>query len=138
MDDSSSAPVDSTPVEAAVAPEEASAPAVETPEAPSAPEVPEATSEAPEASTEAAPPEGDSEGNAEDEEKARVLAEEAAKDDEKVVKDLSPEEEVAASTDSRIDGSNIGQTTNTEATASLPTNDQGQVEIDENGHVVGT
>ncbi len=71
------------------------------------------------------------------EDEAEKHIEEAKVEDALAARDLSPEEEVAASTDSRIDGSNIGLTTNDDIIANLPKNDQGQVEIDENGKILG-
>lgn len=57
-----------------------------------------------------------------------------------IQKDLTPQEEAAAQVFNKptdIDGSNIGVTTVDDFNASLPKNEKGQVEIDENGKIVG-
>jgi len=120
-----------TPPEAEAPDEAAAEPAEEA--APGTPAVP-ATATTPEV-----PPVGDKDGDAVADEAARVARVEAAAVAEQanLARDLSPVEEVAASTDGRIDGSNIGLTTNDDIIASLPKNEQGQVEIDEDGQVVG-
>lgn len=113
-----------SPAEAASEPEEE----LSTPEAPSEP-----------VSTESAPPAGDAEGNSVEEEVSRVeaLEEQVLEDEQKASHDLTREEEVQASTDPRIDGSGILTQTVDDFNANLPKNDQGQVEIDEDGKIVG-
>ena len=150
-----------TPVDAPVAPEapvDAETPAEdasEPVEEPSVPEVPEVESPAEDVSepaeepgtpavpatptTPEVPPVGDKDGDAVADELARVEkeTEELKASEAKLATDLSPVEEAQASTDPNIDSSNIGLTTNDDFTANLPKNENGQVEYDENGNIVG-